>query len=60
MPLVELVPTPWTDPDVVTRTRQLMEDIGQSPVTLNKEVAGFVQPRIQMAILKEALYLINV
>ena len=60
MPLVEIVPSPWTAPDVVRKTRQLLKDIGQSPVTLNKEVAGFIQPRIQFAILQEALRLVVV
>ena len=60
MPLVEIVPAPWTAPEVVTKTRQLLKDIGQSPVTLNKEVAGFIQPRIQYALLQEALRLVAV
>ena len=60
MPLVEIVPAPWTAPDVVRKTRQLLKDIGQSPVTLNKEVTGFIQPRIQFAILQEALRLVVV
>ena len=45
--MVELVPAPWTDPEVVTRTRQLMIEIGQAPVTLNKEMPGFALNRIQ-------------
>ena len=60
MPLVELVPAPWTDPEVVSRTRDLMKDIGQSPVTLKKEVPGFVQPRIQFALIQESLKLVLV
>ena len=53
MPLVEIVPAPWTHPDIVTRTRALMEEIGQKPVTLKKEVPGFSLNRIQYAILDE-------
>lgn len=59
MPLVELVPAPWTDNATITTTRQLMKDIGQSPVTLKKEVAGFIQPRIQYAIIQECLRLVS-
>ena len=60
MPLVELVPAPWTDPEVVTRTKALMTEIGQSPVTLKKEVPGFIQPRVQYAAIQEALRLVQV
>ena len=42
IPLVELVPAPWTDEDVVTKTRALMSSIGQSPITLKKEVWTYV------------------
>lgn len=59
MPLVELVPAPWTDPEVVTRTKALMTEIGQSPVTLKKEVPGFIQPRVQYAAIQEALRLVQ-
>src|SRR5215472_5628757 len=31
VPLVELCPAPWTDPDVVSRTRALMQSAGQVP-----------------------------
>ena len=53
VPLVEIVPAPWTDPDIIKRTRALMEEIGQKPVTLKKEVPGFSLNRIQYAILDE-------
>ena len=32
IPLVELCPAPWTDPAVVSRTRDLMLRAGQAPV----------------------------
>ena len=53
VPLVELIPAPWTAPEVVTRTRALITEIGQKPVTLKKEVPGFSVNRIQYAILNE-------
>lgn len=53
VPLVEIVPAPWTSSDVVTRTRDIMLEIGQKPVTLKKEVPGFSLNRIQYAILNE-------
>lgn len=53
VPAVEIVPAPWTDPKVVERTRAIMIEIGQKPVTLKKEVPGFSLNRIQYAILDE-------
>lgn len=54
VPLVELVPAPWTNPDVVTFARKLMKEIGQAPVTLRKEIDGFILNRIQYALMAEA------
>lgn len=53
VPLVEIVPAPWTAPQVIEKTRKLMLEIGQKPVTLKKEVPGFSVNRIQYAILNE-------
>lgn len=59
IPLVEIVPAPWTDPSVVTRTYELMKQVGQSPIRLDREVAGFVVNRLQGAILGEAFRLVE-
>lgn len=53
IPLVEIVPGPWTAPYVLDKTRTMMERVGQSPVTLKKEVPGFALNRIQYAIINE-------
>lgn len=58
VPLVEVVPAPWTDPEVAKKTRNIMEEIGQAPVSLSREISGFVLNRIQYAILNEAFHLI--
>ncbi|VEN54350.1 unnamed protein product, partial [Callosobruchus maculatus] len=47
VPLVEIVPAPWTDPQVPKKTRAIMEEVGQTPVSLTKEVPGFIVNRIQ-------------
>ena len=57
MPLVELIPSPWTSAEVISRTKALMTSINQVPVLLKKEVVGFVQPRIQYVIIQECLNL---
>ncbi|HYG87142.1 MAG TPA: 3-hydroxyacyl-CoA dehydrogenase [Azospirillum sp.] len=58
VPLVELCRTPWTSDDVVARARALHERVGQVPVTVEREVEGFVLNRLQGALLNEALKLV--
>jgi 3-hydroxyacyl-CoA dehydrogenase len=59
IPLVEIVPAPWTAPDVVQRTHALMTQIGQVPIRLQREIAGFVVNRLQGAMLGEAFRLVE-
>jgi L-gulonate 3-dehydrogenase len=59
IPLVEICPAPWTDPNAVARTRALMEAVGQAPVVLTEEVPGFLLNRLQWALLGEALHLVG-
>ncbi|VVC26828.1 3-hydroxyacyl-CoA dehydrogenase, conserved site,6-phosphogluconate dehydrogenase C-terminal domain- [Cinara cedri] len=59
VPLVEIVPSEWTEDWVIKKTRTIMEDIKQSPVTLAKEIPGFALNRIQYAILNECWHLVN-
>lgn len=54
VPVVELVPAPWTDPEVVPAVRDLMDRVGQEPVVVNREVEGFILNRLQGALLNEA------
>ncbi|MFT4148565.1 MAG: 3-hydroxyacyl-CoA dehydrogenase [Paracoccaceae bacterium] len=54
VPVVELVPAPWTDPGAVALTRDLMAAVGQVPVTLTREIEGFILNRLQGALLNEA------
>jgi 3-hydroxyacyl-CoA dehydrogenase len=59
MPVVEIVPAPFTDPAIVTAARTLFEQAGMSAVTLGKEVEGFVFNRLQGAMLREAYCLVR-
>jgi 3-hydroxyacyl-CoA dehydrogenase len=59
VPLVEIVPAPWTDPDVVHQVNALMRKIGQSPIFLSREINGFLVNRLQSAILAEAFRLVE-
>jgi L-gulonate 3-dehydrogenase len=58
VPLVELCRTPWTTDDAVARASTLMESVRQVPVTVEREVEGFVLNRLQGALLNEALRLV--
>jgi len=58
IPLVELCPAPWTEPEVVVRTRDLMMRAGQVPATIKKEIDGFALNRLQGALLAEAFRLL--
>jgi len=59
-PLTEVVPSPYTDKWVTDTTMALLREIGQSPVLLKKEIAGFALNRIQYAVLAEYWQLIAV
>ena len=57
VPLVEVVGGRLTDPTIVDVTRSFMERVGQSPITLRKEIVGYALNRLQFALVREAFYL---
>ena len=59
VPLVELCGAPWTAPETIVRARQVYREIGQVPVTINREINGFVLNRLQGALLAEAFRLVG-
>jgi L-gulonate 3-dehydrogenase len=59
VPLVELCGSPWTSPDAIDRARKIYREIGQVPVTINREIDGFVLNRLQGALLAEAFRLVG-
>merc|ERR1712002_540178 len=58
-PMVELVPAPWTSQEIQAGARALMKEAGQGPVSLSREVPGFVLNRMQYALLNECWRLIR-
>lgn len=58
VPLVELCPAPWTEPGVLARARATMEAAEMVPVSVNREIEGFVLNRLQGAFLAEAFKLV--
>lgn len=59
IPLVEVVSTEWTDPAVVDDMMALLEDAGKTPVRVKKDVPGFIGNRLQHALWREAISLVE-
>lgn len=59
VPLVEVVPGEDTAAETVETTWRLMEAIGKKPVALKREALGFIGNRLQLALLREALYIVE-
>jgi len=58
IPAAEVVPAPWTSPEVVERTRDLLVSVGQAPIVMKRELDGFIMNRMQGALLEEAFRLV--
>jgi 3-hydroxybutyryl-CoA dehydrogenase len=58
VPLVEVVGAPGTAPATLTRLTELSAQIGKHPVTVRKDVPGFVANRLQYALIREAYALV--
>jgi len=59
LPVIELVPSPRTDWAAVVAARRLYASAGMSPVTVAREVEGFIFNRLQGAVLREAYALVR-
>ena len=59
VPLVEIVPTPWTSPEITEAARAFMLSLQQVPIVLRREVPGFIVNRLQVALLSEAFRLVE-
>ncbi|MDA0830914.1 MAG: 3-hydroxyacyl-CoA dehydrogenase [Proteobacteria bacterium] len=58
-PIVEVSPSPWTSSEVTQKTYDLHQSVGQAPIIVKKEVAGFILNRLQAALLREAWRLVD-
>src|SRR3954463_7778440 len=59
VPVVELCGAPWTAPETIARARTLYESARQAPITVNREIFGFVLNRLQRVLLAEAFRLVG-
>ena len=56
--MVELVPSEWTNEFTKAETRKIMAEVGQVPVSMSKEIPGFILNRLQYALLNECWRLV--
>lgn len=59
IPLVELIRSPATSDETVSITYNLMKRIGKTPAIIEKEAPGFVGPRLQAALIREAFSIVE-
>jgi 3-hydroxybutyryl-CoA dehydrogenase len=59
MPPVEVVAGSGTDPAVVERMASTLSALGKLPVLVERDVPGFVWNRLQLALVREALWLVE-
>jgi 3-hydroxyacyl-CoA dehydrogenase len=58
VPVVEIVPAPWTAAATTETVMDLMNAVKMMPIRLNKEIFGFVLNRFQVGLVNEAMYLV--
>lgn len=59
VPLVEVIETQWTSPQVIDFTMKLHADAGKKPAHVKKDVPGFIGNRLQHALWREAIALVE-
>ena len=59
LPLVEVVRGPETSNDTVETLAELLTKVGKRPVVLQKESLGFIGNRMQIALLREAISIVE-
>jgi 3-hydroxybutyryl-CoA dehydrogenase len=59
IPLVEVVPGEKTSKETVDMTVEWVEALGKQPVRMKRECLGFIGNRLQFALLREALYIVE-
>jgi L-gulonate 3-dehydrogenase len=57
-PIVELCGGGFTAPETIAAARQFMTSCGMVPITVKREIEGFILNRLQLAVLNEAFRLI--
>ncbi len=58
IPAAEVVPAPWTAPEIIARARDFLLAAGHAPLVMKRELDGFIMNRMQGALLEEAFRLV--
>lgn len=59
IPLVEVVKSDFTSEEVMDRTMELLRKANKHPIRVNKDVPGFVANRLQHALWREAISIVE-
>ena len=59
VPLVEVIETQWTSPETIAFTMKLHADASKMPAHVKKDVPGFIGNRLQHALWREAVALVE-
>ena len=59
IPLVEVIRTEWTNEAAMEQTISLLQNVGKTPVRVEKDVPGFIGNRLQHALWREAISLVE-
>lgn len=59
MPLVEVVRGQETSEETVARTVSFVESVDRNPIVVERDVPGFVWNRIQFAVLRECMHIVE-
>ncbi|MEW5421471.1 3-hydroxyacyl-CoA dehydrogenase family protein [Amorphus sp. 3PC139-8] len=59
IPLVEVIRTEWSDDSAIDAVFDLLVEVGKRPVRVEKDVPGFIGNRLQLALWREAVSLVE-
>lgn len=59
LPLVEVVPSPRNDPDILRSCQEILTGLGMKPLLVRREIDAHIADRLMEAVWREALWLIN-
>lgn len=59
IPLVEVIKSDYTSDEVMDQTMELLKKVGKHPIRVNKDVPGFVANRLQHALWREAISIVE-
>lgn len=59
LPLVEIIKSEYTDDEVAQVAFDLLTELGKKPVICDKDAPGFIGNRLQTAVWREAIYIVE-